>query len=405
MHLHTLFLILSLFAFFVAMAVTVSARRLKFFGYQGIAKDVDRLSRALGAETYRHGDDLVVKGNWGQAPVLVRFSLAKNSSSVNIALDAPANFQMTVAPASAHQGEGTKIRTQDGIFDSKFTTSSRQPMVARMFLSRTGTMPLVKKLCLSSSTSLRIDSGKLEMRERPFEGSDVFDYVQRQLKTMESLAENLRAMPGADAIRIVPFRKSGSRFLKPAVALGLSFALFQASRLSGEGATQAATVASGAAVQDGALPADAAGILYLQGWRLAQVSDFDADAKSWLRGQDLAPSATIHGNFSGKDTGRDAAYVLVDKSGIMRVVVLSEGKVSYDQRYQRVLVAARVPASSLATTEWREAAPGQPDGDGLLLVTKLGSPFGNPGSSVILTLRGGKPALTMPVDYEKVRFF
>lgn len=399
MPLHTFFLILSLLVFFVALATGVYMRRSKFFGYEGIARDVERLARLLGAEIFRDGSDLVVRGNYAKLPVLVRFSLATDSSGLSINMQAPANFQMTVIPtASSRREEGTRVRTEDGLFDFKFVTTSPQPALARMFVASAGALRSIKKLCWSSSTSLHVDSGKLELLERPFDVAHVFDYIQNHLSTMQNLAESLRAMPGADVIQIQPFRKPGTRFLKPAVALGLSIALLEASRLSGAGMAHSSALAAEPAVQAGVLPSDAARILYLQGWRLAQESDFDSDAMAWLRMQGATPSGTVQGNFSGKDINRDAAYILVDDQGIMRVVLISEGRLVYDQRYRKILGAARVPASNLSTVPWREPLPGKPDGDGLLILTKSDTP----GSSVIFAVKDGSLILGLPTDYLKV---
>jgi hypothetical protein len=145
---HNIFLVLSAVTFLLALVIAVSMRRSRFSGYGEIVKDVDRLSRTLlQSETFRDGADLVIRGNHGRWPVLVRFSSAEESSALSITLHAPANFQMLVAPVSARKPEtGTRIRTVDGLFDFKFCTTSEQPMVARMFVAGAGTVQLIKKL-------------------------------------------------------------------------------------------------------------------------------------------------------------------------------------------------------------------------------------------------------------------
>lgn len=391
---HTIFLVLSLLAFVVALVIGVSSRRSKFFGYRGMTKDIERLTRALQAEILRDGDDLVVRGNQGNLPVLVRFSYSSDSSGLSITMQAPANFHMAVTATSASErDEGTRVRTEDGLFDFKFIVTSRQSTLARMFVSSAGTLRLLKKLCWSSSTSLRIDSGQIEFVERPFDVAQVFDYVHNYLVTLENLAEKLRAMPGADAIRIVPFRKSGSPALKPAIALGLSLALLQASRISGAG-TKQASLATEAAVQEGMLPADVSRTMFLPGWHLAQEADFDSDAASWLRAQGATPTATVHADFSGKDNARDVAYILVNDRGVMTLVLFSEGQLVYNQQYDRILMAARVRASNFAGIQWRDPLSGKPDGDGLLIVTTS--------ATVILTVSNGNVISGSPADYRKV---
>src|SRR5437016_6231488 len=307
MAMHNIFLVLSAVTFLFALVIAVLTRRSKLSGYGEIAKDVERLSRVLlQSETFRDGSDLVIKGNHGPWPVLVRFSSTEDSSGLSITVHAPANFQMLVAPVSAPRPEtGTKIRTGDGLFDFKFSTTSEQPMVARMFVATDGTVQLIKKLCWASFTSLRISPGELELLVRPCNIADVFDYVQQHLATMEKLAEGLRAMPGADAMRIVPFRKPGNRMLKPAIAMALAIAYLEAGHLAAAGPGQQQVFASPPALQEGVLPSDASGILYLKGWRLAQDPDFDVHEMGWLRTQGAAPGATLHGDFSARNNGRD----------------------------------------------------------------------------------------------------
>ena len=120
----------------------------------------------------------------------------------------------------------------------------------------------------------------------------------------------------------------------------------------------------------------------------------------WLRTQGAAPGAILHGDFSGRNNGRDTAYILVGDEGLKRVVVLSEGRLVYDRRYKQVFAAARVPAADLNAIEWRDPLPAKPDGDGLLIVTKPGDPTAN----LILTFKEGSLMLGTPVNYQKLQF-
>ncbi len=396
MQLQTFFLVLSLLVFFFALGIRLSARRSLFARYEGISKDVQQLARILKAETLRDGADLVVRGNHNQRPVVVRFS-ADGASSLNIMMEAPANFQMSVAPRSAREREGkTVVPTNDGLFDFKFTSSSNDPSLAKMFVGSAGTLQLIKKLCWSSATSLRIVSGRLQLQERPFDFPHVSSAVQGRLAVMADLAAKLCAMPGADAIRIVPFRKPGNRLVQAAVVAALMAALFEAGSI-GSDAPQQSVLASQRAAPSGLL-LDGGPILYLQGWRLAQESDFDPEAAGWMKAQGVTPIGILHGDFSGKNNSRDVAYILIDDRGIMRVVLLSDGRLVYDQRYRRILAAARVPASQLATAAWREPLPSKPEGDGLLIVTKLDMAA----SSLVIMLRDGRVVLNAPADYQRL---
>jgi len=178
--------------------------------------------------------------------------------------------------------------------------------------------------------------------------------------------------------------------------VALMAALFEAGSIGSDATPQLAMVSQAAPA--GLLPSNASQILYLQGWRLSQESDFDRDAAGWMKAQGVTPSGTLHGDFSSKNNSRDVAYILIDDQGIMRVVLLSDGRLVYDQRYQRILVAARIPASQLATTEWRDPLQAKPEGDGLLIVTKSEVLA----SSLIVMLKDGKVVLNTPAEYQRL---
>jgi hypothetical protein len=401
MHLHSFFLILALLAFLVALTLAVFTRRAKFSGYRGIAADVDRLARALGGDIFRDAGDLVVRGNRGALPVLVRFSsdADNDSSGLQIAMQVPATFGMTITPGAAggRQSSGV-VRTEDGLFDYKFVTTSLQPTMARMFVTTAGVMKHVKKLCFSSATTLRMESGKLEVAEHPFQPANIFGQVEQRLASMAALAEGLRGMPGAEAIKIEPFRRPGNRMLKPAIALGLAFAFLEASHLSRSGVPVERALAAQTSPED-LLPADISQMLYLQGWRLARGEDFDTETVNGLRDQGATAGAVVHADFSGRNNHRDVAYILIDTAGIMRVVVLSNGNLAYDRRYRRILAASRVPVAGLNAVEWRDPVK-KSDGEGLLLVTR----GDGPDSSVVISLAGDSLLLNSPVDYKKIQF-
>ncbi|HZQ46293.1 MAG TPA: hypothetical protein VFC07_04720, partial [Verrucomicrobiae bacterium] len=202
------------------------------------------------------------------------------------------------------------------------------------------------------------------------------------------------------AIRIVPFRKPGNRMLKPAIVAALAIAFLEAWHLSAASPAQEQVFASQPGAQEGLMPSDAANILYLKGWRVAQDQDFDANEMTWLRRQGANPGATLHGDFSGGNAGRDTTYILVNDEGMRRVVVVSEGRLIYDRRYRQIFAAATVPAADLNAIEWRDPLPAKPDGDGLLIVTKPGDPTAN----LILAFKDGSLMLGAPMNYQKLAF-
>lgn len=382
-----------------AMCIRWAKSRATFFGYSEIRKDVLRLARAFGGEVFRDAEDLAVRGNYEKWPVSVRFS-SKGNSTVGIQIEAPANFQMTICPREeiGHEGR-TRISTQDSQFDSKFATMTNTPTQARLFVRVQEVMALVKRVCSSSGSLLRISPRRLEVAERSFSHPEVYEFVMNQLATMAKLAEQLLEMPGAAAIKIVPYRTRKNLGLRVAVSAGLALAFFAAIRLPNANATDAQHFSE--ASTGGILPADAVLIGNLSKWRLVQEADLNPDAVSWLRAEGIAPAGTISGDFSGKNNGRDTAYILVDSDKMMRVVIISQGVQVYDQRYQQIALAVRVPHSALQNVTWKDRLAGDSDGDGLLVVARAD----DRSSGLVFTLHDRKVLLQLPTDYQNLSLF
>lgn len=384
----------------VAIAVRQAKRRVTFSGYQGIRKDVLRLSRVIRGEVSRDADGLAVTGNYEKWPVSVRFSL-KNSGTVAIQMKAPANFHMTIQARGDSNQEGrTRISTQDAQFDSKFTTMTNTPTQARLFVRTQGAMTLIKSCCSSSGSLVRIVPGFVEVLERSFSQPEVYGFVTNHFQTMTKLAGKLLEMPGAEEIKIIPYPgKKQSPGLRIAVSAGLALAVFVAIRLPKADATNSQHFSEVSI--EGISPADAALIGNASKWRLVQESDFDPDAASWLRSEGITSAGKIAADFSGKNDGRDAAYILTNTDKMIRVVIISQGVQVYDQRYQEIALAVKVPHSALSGAAWKDRRPEAADGDGLLIVGH----FNDHASGVIFTLHDHKIAVQIPEDFQRLNLF
>lgn len=384
----------------VAIAIRQAKRRATFSGYKEIQKDVLRLARAIGGEIFRDAEGLAVTGSYEKWPVSVRFS-SKNNGTVAIQMKAPANFQMTIQPRGDSDQEGrTRISTQDSQFDSKFAAMTNTPTQARMFVRAQGAMPLIKRFCSSSGSFLRVGTGFLEVLERSFSRPEVYGFVTNHLESMTKLVGTLLEMPGAEAIKIIPFtRKKESPRLRIAVSAGLALAVFVAIRLPDANATDGQHFSE--ASTGGILPADAALIGNLSKWRLIQESDFDPDAAGWLRSDGIAPGGRISGDFSGKNEGRDTAYILTNSDKMMRVVIISQGVQVYDQCYKQIGMAVKVPHSALSEAAWKDRRSEDSDGDGLLIVAH----FDDRASGLVFTLHDHRVAMQIPEDFQRLNLF
>jgi hypothetical protein len=138
----------------------------------------------------------------------------------------------------------------------------------------------------------------------------------------------------------------------------------------------------------------------LAGWRIADTSDFDADAREWLRQHAQTASGRLSGNFSGASDGQngDAAYLLTKGDGSFRLIMLIGNEIACDVNYNHIEVAAVVRKPQVASANWVDGRTRTPDGDGLLIV--LGKH--DPASGLILFMQGGVLRSARPVDYRSL---
>ncbi|HWX53995.1 MAG TPA: hypothetical protein VN176_05330 [Verrucomicrobiae bacterium] len=394
-----LLITLALLVLAIVVIVIVARRRQVLAGYTDIRRDVLRLCRMLGAEPLREGDDLVLQGNYEKHPVTVRFSYSDNSPALSVTMGVPADFQLSIVPraASARKGGRVVLRTDDAFLDSAFITSSDQPTQARLFTDNRDVKRILKALGRSSSIFLNVAPGSMTVSELALSSPAPADVIAGYLRSMVQLAVQLLAMPNASAIRIEPYRKPGSLMARVIVGVALAIGMFAAWRMSLSGSA-VPLVTSSPAGPAGISPMDATAILGLKDWRLLQEADFDPTLAQWLRNQEIVPSGKIPGDFSGRANGRDVAYLLVNTDGRVRALILSQGKTVSDYAYRHLAIAARVPKSALSGITWRSELPGQPDGDGLLLVEQPDDPT----SATVLFLNSGKVVRALPDDYKKI---
>src|SRR5688572_6471294 len=106
-----------------------------FRGYEEYTSDAQAVAGKLNAEVFRDRDDVVLSGNFGRLPTVVRFSHADNTPGLNVKMRAPATFTMSVVAKGAKDREGrTLLRTPDDAFDARFVTRSDHPTQAKIFL-------------------------------------------------------------------------------------------------------------------------------------------------------------------------------------------------------------------------------------------------------------------------------
>ncbi len=383
----------------IGVVIAFIRSRMTFSGYEQIAHDIRRLGLTLRGETFRDGADVVVSGNYESLPAVVRFSNEENTPGLNIRMQAPATFTLSVVPSGAQVTEGGRnlVKTTDEMFDSRFTTRTDQPTQASMFITKS-TTNLLQKLACSKNTYLTFGGGTIELSELVIPEPNTGQHVLDHLKGMSKLSAVLRQMPGSDRVKLVTFARERHIAARIAMVVGAVVAL-----LSIFAATQVPNrpPASGVnqSLSSGILPLDAVRIANSNGWRTVTADDMDPVAVAWLRGNGLQPQGRIEGDYSGKVTGRDVAYLLVAPDGTRRVVLLADNENRYDTKFPYIGAAARVPKGIVNAIEWVGGkAPEAVDGDGILIVRKQD----DPASAVVIFLSGHGIVSASPVNYQSI---
>ena len=374
-----------------------------YAGYEEIVGEARQVARSLKGELFRDGTDLVASGNFLKLPVVVRFSYAENTPGLNMRMSAPSTFTLSVVPRGAQATEGrVLVRTSDEMFDAKFTSRSDHPTQAKIFLGGKTVNAALHKLCCSQKTFFTMTTGSMELSElvipEPYTAHHVIDH----LESMRRLAGAASEMPGAHTVAIHEIEKERAVVGRIAIAVGVLTAL-----LVVVGATRNLTSSAKAGPVDpaasstgpGILPVDAMGIPQAARFRTAKESDLDASAAAFLRQFGEIHSGRVPGNYSGQNSPRDVAYLLVGDTGRWRVVLLSNGINKMDSEYVSVAFIARVPQEKLKSIAWANQAPtGEPDGDGLLIVRQAD----DPASGNVVYLSGGRPVSGAPATYNSV---
>jgi hypothetical protein len=386
----------------VALAGAVAAYvrdRVRFSGYRELTAEALRIARALHGEVFRDGADLVITGAWDRWPVMVRFSYSENTPGLSIRMGAPATFSLSVAPSRAEDAAGRVVlRTADEIFNTRFTIRSDDPMQARLFLDRRQASVCLRKLCRSAEHYLTVQPGLLELDQLGLPTRQTIGGLMDDVATLGSFAAELRAMPGAEAVRIEALSPKRSLVLRLALALGVVAAtasIFMAAHPS----LPESRGWSRDLVPAGVWPSDASHMQPLANWRLAQADDFDPAAIAWLRNNGQRVSGRIPGDYCGSGPEDGVAYVLVGGGNSRRLVLLCRRQNRYDVIYPSIGLVARVPKQVFGTIKWTGNAPLEPDGDGLLLVRSSDSPA----SGLVFFTRGGQINTAVPLNYESIK--
>jgi hypothetical protein len=370
-----------------------------FRGYKDIQADVLRVAELLKTQPVRERNDVVIAGYLGWLPTIVRFSKQLDTPGLYIQMRVPATFNLTVMPKSvALLGEGRVVmRTGSVQLDKKFNTRSDDPIDVRMLLGTAAALESLEQLCCSSQTGVSIKNQTMELSEMaipPFTGNHVLDHLQ----AMNVIANRVREMPGASKIRLkrLPARGSGW-IIRAALAMGLIclVALLFVQPYNGPAASFNSPPQL---IPAGMKPADAARLQHLQAWHLAGPDDFSGAAARFLREHGVGLSGRVLGDFAGRGSALDSAYLLVNAKGERRVSMMAGSGLAYDAIFPQAEALARIPKSSVARIKWKTAPQVNPDGDALLVIQNADDPT----ASLVLLRHGTQTYSARPADFSQI---
>lgn len=371
-----------------------------FRGYKAIQPDVLQVAQLLKTDPYRQGSDVVIAGHYGGFPTIVRFSHKINTPGLDIQMRVPATFGFSLMPrnSSVHVEGRVLLRTGSTALDRRFNARSDHPMEFKM-LTAGSVLGSVEQLCCSTQSGFLLKDRTMELSELtipPFTANHVFDHLQSMLV----MARGVQEMPGASQIKVEPLPHQGSSWpVRVALVGGLVclVALLFTQPYNHPAGASASVIPS--PPPSGIMPADAARLQQLQGWRVVTADDFSNSALRVLRERNLVPSGHITGDFSGQGKAYDSAYLLVDATGRRRVSMLARETVAYDSIFPKIDLLARVPNSNLAKIQWMTRPPEfNADGDALLVVQNAN----DPAASMVLLRHGTQTYSARPKDFTKI---
>jgi hypothetical protein len=382
---------------FVGALIAYFRDRAVFRHHEEYRDDAIALAKEFGGSTFRDGNDLVLNGIIEGISFVVRFSYGEGTPGLNIRADVPASFQMSVSPKRARTAEGrTEIRTTDRSFDAMFTVRSNSPTQAKLFVDRRGVMAELPRLCCSANTYFGVSKGSAELSELVVP-KNVRRHVAEHIRSLKRISDELLQMPFADRVVLRPVKRDRRIVMKLALTIGIAAAVVavvsSTQQPSGPLPPQGDTDMQ---VPAGMIPPDADAISSVYGWHLAQSSELDPDAVAWLNDVGLPVTSRLPIDLRGDGTESDVVYLLINKDGQERLVILLDHKVVSDVKYPFIGILARVPKQNIQSIEWTSSNPGPADGDALLITRVLR----DRSSGLLLYRSGGRFVTGTTANYQ-----
>lgn len=396
----------------VALAIPVIGLLVEFVRAQSrlrdfseVRKQVQTLMKGLDGEVDRDEADLLVRGHYGQWPVMIRFSRSEYEAGVSVQMPVPTNLTLYCYPVS-HEGEegSVPLRTSDERFMSHFRLSTNNsPLEVSMILSSPAVLAELSKIT-DSQTYLTLENRTLELAEAVIVPDHLASRLMNCVRGMARIAaEATEVHGGSGSVPLAP--KPHRNWLRVGyfaasalilITLGVLAFLERPSRNVEAQLPPKPTPA--------AIPAAlAAQVPQLQGWHVGEPRDFDSGAISWLQQQGQRASGQVTAKMNSEES-QDSAYILKRDPGqpgtnTSRLLLFINNQERYDAEMPQIAAAGRVSKDRISSMEWRGRGPsGSPNGDGIIVVQR----YNDPSSAIVFFLSGPKLLTGVPKDFRAI---
>ena len=393
-------LVIPLVGYFIEFVRT----RSRLHDFRDISKDLKSLVVSLNGEFDRDGDDLLLRGSYGQWPVLVRFSRSEYEAGVSIQIPVPSNLTLFCYPVS-HEGEEGQVplRTSDERFMSHFRLSTNNsPLEVSMILSSPAVLAELSKIT-DSQTFILLENRTLELAEAVIVPEHLAARLINCVRGMARIASEATEVHGGSGS--VPKARRPDRnwfrigYVSASALILITLALLPLLNRPTRASAHPVSASPVAAIP----PALAAQVPQLEGWHVADAKDFDSDAGAWLQQQGQRISGQISASINS-DQSQDAAYIFKRPQGSLgtnawRFVLFINNQKRYDADMPQIDAAGRISKGSLSSVEWRGRGLGSaPNGDGIILIQR----YNDPGSAIVFFMSGPKLLTAVPKDFRNL---
>lgn len=373
-------------------------------GFGSLRKELNAIVNGVTGQFERDADDLILRGRYGQWPVLIRFSQSAPESGMSINVPVPSNLTLFCYP-NAHVGEEGHVPLQisDARLMSRFRlTTNSSPLEVNAILASPAVQAELSKI-MDPQNHLALKNRNLEVAEAVIVPEHLAARTLNCVRGMTRIAaEATGVQAGSGVVPASPKRRTNWFRIGYVAASAMILATIGvADVVAHRPAPVKAQTPAAVAIPE--IPGNLAKqIPELQGWHIATSADFDSSAVAWLAQQGEQPSGQIEINLN--DESQAVVYVLKRPQGaqgrnVNRVVLFMGDQKRFDAELPEIDVVGRISKDRISAIEWRDRITNvAPSGDGLILVQR----YRDPGSALVFFATGSRLLTAVPKDFRPI---